>query len=142
MQGLSNEDAFDVDEVDYSGLDDGFDSGSKFLSFKAADVAPLPIVVAPTVMNATSLVPTIVGPPAPTASTPPEIGPQQVIADDQAQITSQFKPVLASLIVSSENRVKVVVIPGLGVTYQYGTRSRNQRQGGSGRRVPPSLANT
>jgi hypothetical protein len=41
---------------------------------KVADVAPLPAVVAPTVVNATSLVPTIVGPPAPTASAPPETG--------------------------------------------------------------------
>jgi len=32
VQDLSNKDAFDVDEVDYSSLDDGFDSGSKFLS--------------------------------------------------------------------------------------------------------------
>ena len=52
-------------------------------------------------------------------------GPQQVIVDDQTQITSQSKMVLASLTVSSENRVKAVAIPGPGVTYQYGTRSRN-----------------
>jgi hypothetical protein len=57
-------------------------------------------------------------------------GPQQVIADDQAQITSQFKTILASLTVSFKNRVKAVAIPSPGVTYQYGTRSRNQRQGG------------
>ena len=69
-------------------------------------------------------------------------GPQQVIVDDQTQITSQSKMVLASLTVSSENRVKAVAIPGPGVTYQYGTRSRNQIQGSSGRRVPPSPANT
>jgi hypothetical protein len=105
VQDLSNEDAFDVDEVNYFGPDDGFNSGSKFLSSlvtcfikrqeddskmggssttfldrivgdspKVADVAPLPAVVAPTVVNATSLVPTIVGPPAPIASAPLETG--------------------------------------------------------------------
>lgn len=104
MQDLLDEDAFDVDKVDYSGIDDGFDSGSKFLSSpvtcfakrqedgsmggssatfsdrivgdspKAADVAPLPAVVAPMSVNVTPPMPTIVGPQAPTASAPPETG--------------------------------------------------------------------
>ena len=104
VQDLLDEDAFDVDKVDYSGIDDGFDSGSKFLSSpvtcfakrqedgsmrgssatfsdrivgdspKAADVAPLPAVVAPMSVNVTPPMPTIVGPQAPTASAPRETG--------------------------------------------------------------------
>lgn len=57
-------------------------------------------------------------------------------------IISQSKMVPVSLPVGSVNRVKHVAIPGSRVTYRYGTRGRNQRQGGSGRRVPPSPANT
>jgi len=120
VQDLSDEDAFDVDEVDYSGIDDGFDSGSKFLSSpitcsvkrqedgsmggssatfldrivgdspKVVDVAPLPAVVAPTSVNVTPPMPTIVG--VPTASAPPETG----ISSTHEPVVGKWRDLFAS----------------------------------------------